>query len=192
MPRVDELGVVIYDNDSNGYITDGAYPGTTPTTAGKFAVGCRMVDTTNGKEYYNAGTVAAPSWNSVSETTPAESDGVGAEAVTATADGLTTGIISATAKHITITSANADHIVTLPASVVGKIITGYVGANGCELRTTASSNIKINDVDSDGTNEAAIPADTNFRLLCVSSTLWILTATTKLGAVVTAIIPDAA
>ena len=113
-------------------------------------------------------------------------------AVTATADGLTTGLIPAGTGFVTITSANADHIATLPAPTAGHAIWGWVGANGCELRTVASSNVKINDVDSDGTNEAAIPATTLFMVRAVSATEYILVAWTELGAAIAAIVPDAA
>lgn len=113
-----------------------------------------------------------------------------AVAVTATADGLTTGLIPANTGYVTITSANADHIATLPAPVVGTVIRGYVGANGCELRTVASSNVKINEQDGDGTKEAALPATTLFEVTCTSSTTWILRAWDELGAVITAIVPD--
>ena len=113
-------------------------------------------------------------------------------AVTATADGLTTGLITAGTGFVTITSANADHIATLPAPTAGHAIWGWVGANGCELRTVASSNVKINDVDSDGTNEAAIPATTLFMVRAVSATEYILFAWTELGATIAAIVPDAA
>lgn len=112
-------------------------------------------------------------------------------AATATADGLTTGLIPAGTQHVTVTSASASNIVTLPAAVIGTVIHGYVGANGCEMRTPASSNATINDVDSDGTNQAAIPATTLFRAHCVSATGWILLAWDELGAPITAIVPDA-
>lgn len=115
-----------------------------------------------------------------------------AVAVTATADGLTTGLIPADADFVSITSAAADNIATLPAASIGKVITGWVGANGCELRTPATSGATINDVDSDGTNEAAIPATTLFRLTCVTATGWILEGLTELGADIAAIVPDAA
>src|SRR5688572_28098033 len=65
--------------------------------------------------------------------------------------------VSAMARFVTITSANAAHIVILPTGVVGWHIEGFIGANGCELRTPASSGEKINSVDSDGTNQAALP-----------------------------------
>ncbi len=116
--------------------------------------------------------------------------------VTATADGLTTGLITEGVSFVQITSANADHIITLPSltdDVVGHVIFGWVGANGCEIRTPAASGTKINGVDSDGTNEAAIPATTLIMLVAVSETDgWILYAWTELGAAVAAIVPDAA
>ena len=114
---------------------------------------------------------------------------VPATAVTATSDGLTTGLIPATARHISITSANANNIIKLPAPVVGTQIRGFVGANGCEVRAVGTS-ITVNDVIVSATNEAAVPADTMVEFTCVSSTQWLLHATTKLGAVLTAIIPD--
>jgi hypothetical protein len=115
---------------------------------------------------------------------------VPATAVTATSDGLTTGLIPATAVHITVTSSSANNIITLPTPVVGKRIRGWVGTNGCEVRAVGTS-VKVNDVIVSATNEGAIPADTMVEFTCVTSTAWLLHATTKLGAVLTAIIPDA-
>ena len=120
-----------------------------------------------------------------------QADIVAPSAVTATTDGLSTGIIPATAFYVTVTSDSADKVVTLPASVVGKTVMIYVGATGFELRTTAASSIKINDVISGSTNEAAIPATSICTCTCVSATEWVLTAADKLGAVITAIAPDA-
>lgn len=113
-----------------------------------------------------------------------------AVAVTATADGLTTGIIPAGASFVSITSAAATNMVTLPSAVVGNIIWLYVGANGCELITPAGSNATINTVDSDGTNQVDIPATTLLLAVCVAADTWILQATDELGAVITALIPD--
>lgn len=115
------------------------------------------------------------------------------EALTATSDGLTTGLATGSG-FLVVTSANANNIVTLPALADvsdGHEVWGYVGANGCELRTPAASGETINGVDSDGTNEAAIPATT---LFCCTATPdgWILRAWTELGAPITAIVPDAA
>ena len=112
----------------------------------------------------------------------------------ATSDGLTTGLLDAQTQFVTVTSANANYIISLPALsdlLVGTVIRGRVGTNGCELRVAVADATtgKINDITTNV--EAAIPADTNIRVECVSATEWVLTATTKLGAVITAIVPDA-
>lgn len=113
-----------------------------------------------------------------------------ATAVTATADGLTTGLIPAGTQFVSVTSASVNNIITLPAGTVGDVINGWVGANGCEIRTPAGSNATINNVDADGTNEAAIPATSKFTVTLVAADTWILEATTELGAVITAIVPN--
>lgn len=60
-------GVEIIDTNSRGEIIFcTSSSGINPTTAGYFAVGCKMI-AADGKEYYNAGTLAVPSWNSESE-----------------------------------------------------------------------------------------------------------------------------
>ena len=193
-------GVLIYVQDTAGLVLFGTNKGTPPTTADEFAVGCLILDISNGLMYINDGTAAAPVWESVTAVTTEEiADGAvtpvksaNSEAVTATSDGLTTGLISDTARNIAVTSAGATDIITTPAPVVGKVITGYVGANGCEIRTIASSSVKINGVDSDGTtNEAAIPSTTFFKLTCVEADAWILEATTELGVAIVGIVPDA-
>lgn len=115
------------------------------------------------------------------------------EALTATADGLTTGLMSGNASHAVVTSAAATNAITLPASsagLVGKQFTIWVGANGFELLTPAASGATINNVDSDGTNQADIAANTLSRLTLVNTNTWILESLTNLGAVATAIIPD--
>lgn len=114
--------------------------------------------------------------------------------VTATTDGLTTGLIPIGATFVSITAgADANAIVTLPASDVGARITMWIGATGCELRTPAASGATINGVDSDGTNEAAIPASHMLIATCVAADTWILQDTTELGTVGAAgIVPDAA
>lgn len=189
MPRLDDVGVTIYENDSEGLITSGAYSGTTPTTANKFAAGAKMVDTTTGKEYYNSGTSAAPVWNSVSEVTHAESSSVAS--VTATDDGTTTGAITSGTTFATITSSAATKQVALPAITsagIGQQIDLYVGANGYELITPASSNNTINTVDADGTNQLDVAANTLLRCVQVSATGWMcyqVAATT-----ITVVAPD--
>lgn len=177
MPRVDDAGVTINDNDSNGKIVLGSYPGTIPTTANKFAVGAVMVDTTTGKAYYNSGTVAAPVWNSVTEITNAEV--YDSQSVTSTADGTGTGAITAPTtlqKFVTVTSAAATNQVALPAisaSTIGQEIYLTVGANGYELITPASSNNTINLVDSDGTNQLDVAANSTVRCKQVTATSWL-------------------
>lgn len=99
---------------------------------------------------------------------------------TATADGLTTGNINALTglkKFVTVTSANATDAITLPGinvGTVGQEIFLTVGANGYELLTPASSNNTINQVDSDGTNQLDVAANTTVRCTQVSSTGWLV------------------
>ena len=112
------------------------------------------------------------------------------QAVTATSDGLTTGLITAGKNFITVTSANAGHQITLPASSVGTVIRILVGATGCEL-ICATAGDKINDVVCGATNEAALTATNLYTCEYVATNTWVLTGLTKLGAVQTAIVPDA-
>lgn len=118
-------------------------------------------------------------------------------AVTATSDGLTTGVIpndaGAPGYFVSVTSANANNIITLPSSddiPVGWTCRGYIGANGCEMRTVASSNETINGVDADGTQEAALPATTLFEVTKVAADTFILNIVDEGGDEATAPIPD--
>lgn len=55
---------IIYETQSGtGLITQATYVTTPPTTASKFAVGCKVTDTTLGITYVNRGTVAVPVWD---------------------------------------------------------------------------------------------------------------------------------
>lgn len=114
---------------------------------------------------------------------------------TATVAGLTTGLLSGADQFVTVTSASADNVVCLPSDAtcpVGTVIRGWVGANGFELRSLAADTTQtINNVTAGVTNEAAIPATTKFKVEKVASLTWLLTAESELGAVITAIIPDA-
>lgn len=98
--------------------------------------------------------------------------------------------ISEDASHVQVTSANASYALQLPVATPGKVVTINNGANGFEL-WAQGTNVKINDVVCSATNEAAIPADTICVCICRSATEWVLTNYTKLGAVTTAIVPDA-
>lgn len=98
---------------------------------------------------------------------------------TATADGLTTGSITALTglkKFVAVTSANATDAITLPgisAGTIGQEIFLTVGANGYELLTVAGSNVTINQVDSDGTNQLDVAANTTVRCTQISGTAWL-------------------
>jgi len=179
----DLAGILIQETNSEGLITLCQSSGNLATTASKFAIGCILTDTTNGKSYSNVGTVASPSWNSVSEITTSEiADGavtyvkravIGA--ATATADGLTTGLILPGETFVTVTSDSATKFITLPAidaSTIGQTIDLYVGATGYELVTPASSNNTINTVDSDQTNQLDVAANSLVHLIQVSATGW--------------------
>lgn len=161
---------------------------TLPTDAGVYAAGCLCINIGDGKTYKNNGTTASPSWQDVDEIGTSEiADSAitaakiraTAQSVTATADGLTTGLITSPTSAIcfaAVTSAAATNAVTLPAAssaLIGTIIYLTVGANGYELLTPASGNNTINQVDSDGTNQLDVAANTTVRCTCVSATGWI-------------------
>ena len=75
---------------------------------------------------------------------------------------------------LVVTSANADHWVTLPAPSIGLEIWLAVGANGCELRTSDPTTISING--GYGANaESAIATSQLVRCICTSATTWIAT-----------------
>lgn len=101
--------------------------------------------------------------------------------------------VPASAGFVTVSAVtnDANDWIVLPVAVQpGHVVEGWTVA-AHEMRTEASSGIKINNVDSDGTQEAAIPATTLWKCTYISSTVgWILEAKTELGAVVTAIVPD--
>ena|ERR1044072_2638357 len=94
-----------------------------------------------------------------------------AVARTATADGTGTGTIAAGTSYVTVTSANADHIIILPAPVVGNVIWLNVGANGFELRSSTPASIAINGGTGAGA-ESAIAANSTVLAVCISSTAW--------------------
>lgn len=91
---------------------------------------------------------------------------------TATADGTTTGTIGAGSSYVSITSAGANNIIILPAPVVGNIIWMHVGANGCELRSSAPATIAINGGTGSAV-ESALPANSLSCLVCVELTKWV-------------------
>ena len=111
-------------------------------------------------------------------------------AVTATTGGATTGLIPAAANFVTVTSDSADKQISLPAAAVGKTLTIKVGSTGCEL-ISAVADHKVNNVVVGATNEAALTANNTYLLQYVAANTWIMTGWTNLGAVQTAVVPDA-
>lgn len=90
---------------------------------------------------------------------------------------------------------DANDFTVLPslASVpAGHIITLLAGtAANSELRTPSSSNEKINNVDSDGSQEALLTAGNVYTVTKLDDTRgWMLEGRTAIGAYQTAIIPD--
>lgn len=91
--------------------------------------------------------------------------------VTATADGTGTGTIPDGARSVLATSGNAAHIVVLPAPVPGTEVVIHVGANGCELRSSAPATVAINGGTASNA-ESAIAANTTVVAYCASATAW--------------------
>lgn len=102
-------------------------------------------------------------------------------------------------RQVVIVSAvtnDANDFIVLPATgdiPNGHSITVYNAATSdCEVRTPASSNTKINNVDCDGSNEYFLTSGLVTKFVKVSNTQgWVAFALTKLGAQVTAVVPDA-
>lgn len=115
---------------------------------------------------------------------------------TATGNGLTTGQLAGADQFVIVTvTTDADDIISLPKAAtipVGTVIKGMIAATGFELRVHPddATTVKINNVTTNV--EAAIPADTSIRVELISATEWILTAVDNVGAVVAAIVPNAA
>lgn len=107
-------------------------------------------------------------------------------AATATETGATTGTIAAAGllQFVTVTSANANHIIILPAPVPGTIVILRNGATGYELRTSAPATVAING-GAEANAESAIAANTMVIAVCTTATTWqaISLAGTTLAAV---------
>lgn len=97
-----------------------------------------------------------------------------AVARTATSDGLTTGIIADAGciQFITVTSANADHIIVLPTPTPGTLVILCNGTTGYELRSSAPSTVLINGGAGGAAVESAIAASTMVIAYCKSATAW--------------------
>lgn len=126
-----------------------------------------------------------PSSGDVTVQTDTDEAAGAARAVVATSGGLTTGLLAADDTFVSVTSADANHIVTAPpiADVaLGKEIWGKNGGTAFEMRTPATSNTKINQTDADNT-EAVVAANATFMLKKVAADEWTL-LTIVAGAVV--------
>jgi len=188
--RVETVGgvsVTVFTKDADGYVTR-ASGATVPTDAAAgYAKGALFVQTdgaVGSSVYVNDGSEASCDFN--------PSGGPRSVAITA-ADVPADAAIAAGTTNVVVTSAAATKQVSLPASsadLIGTVILIWVGANGFELTTPASSNATINNVDADGTNQADIAANTLSRLTLVAADKWLLESLTALGAVATAIVPD--
>lgn len=125
---------------------------------------------------------------------PGESVGGGSASIVGAADSSYKSRIPIGAKWVKVTANtnNTDDWIVLPTGIPeGHEIKGW-SAVAHEMRTEASSNIKINNVDSDGSQEAAVPSGGRlWTLTYIDATVgWILTIETHLGARVSAIVPD--
>lgn len=100
--------------------------------------------------------------------------GASGVARTATADGLTTGTIAAggVMQFITVTSADANHIIVLPTPTPGTIIIMVNGATGYEIRSSAPTTVLINDGTGGAAVESAIAASTLVIMVCKTATAW--------------------
>lgn len=88
-------------------------------------------------------------------------------AATPGADITAAGFLS----FVTVTSANADHWVNLPAPVPGTVIILNVGATGYELRSSSPTTIAING-GTGAAAESAIAANSTIIAICISATAW--------------------
>ena len=104
--------------------------------------------------------------------------------VVATADGTGTGQIADGTDFVTVTSANANHIVTLPTPTPGTTVAIFVAATGYELRSSAPATVGING-GTGASAESAIPAGSLTVCVCVSATAWRCTDQAADGSVVT-------
>ena len=92
--------------------------------------------------------------------------------------------------EVTAITNGANDFVTLSVGVLGERCT-IIATVACELRTLATSDDEINEVDSDGTNEYQLTAGDIVDLICVEAgARWAAVSHTKLGAAKT-VVPDA-
>tara|TARA_Y100000361_G_scaffold137197_1_gene138435 strand:- start:450 stop:1205 length:756 start_codon:yes stop_codon:yes gene_type:complete len=103
--------------------------------------------------------------------------------ITATADGTGTGTVPGGGFYTT-DSANADHIVILPAPVPGTVVyLNSIGETGqaYELRTSDPSTITLNNVGSSAEESVVAATDVLVVAICLSTTAWIVNVYDRLG-----------
>ncbi len=89
------------------------------------------------------------------------------------APGGTTGVIADAGmlQFVTVTSDDANKVITLPTPTPGTIVILRNGATGYELRSNAPATVAING--GTGANaESAIPANSMVIAVCTSATTW--------------------
>lgn len=106
---------------------------------------------------------------------------------TSTSDGLTAGLVDNGDVHdgevfVTVTSADANNIVTLPDAPVGTRVALINGGTGYELRTHAPATVGING-GTGSAAESAIGANVNTRCLRTTATNWVCTNFAAAGTV---------
>lgn len=101
------------------------------------------------------------------------------QVLTTAANGVYTALIDddyINKLFVQLTSGGATEYAVLPkaaADKIGREIFITVGANGFELVTPDGSGDTINQVDSDGTNQLDVAANTTVRLIQISATGWL-------------------
>lgn len=104
--------------------------------------------------------------------------------------------IPASAKRVTVSAVTNDANDWIILPPIADVPVGHeihifcTAGTNFELRTPASSNTKINNVDADGTQEYLCTDTDTVIVRKNTTTTWIAVSLTNLGAVRTAVIPD--
>ena len=106
--------------------------------------------------------------------------------------------IPPTAKSVVVETVETNANDWIPLPTLADVPNGHQilifanAASNFELRTPATSNAKINNVDSDGTQEYLV-TDTDMVIITKRNNTdgWVAQSITNLGAVRTAVVPDA-
>lgn len=168
-------GHMLYLDNGGGTLTSGTYINCNDDGAVDFSVGANGATVITGSAAgTDALTLTAGDITVTSGYVNISAGGIQTAAVarTTTADGTGTGLIADGTTYVTVTSAGANNILTLPTPTPGNIVYAYVGANGYELRSDTPASVAING--GTGANaESAIAANTLIRCVCTSSTTWV-------------------